>query len=131
MQLIAVTDIFGITEHFENLLNDIKRFYTSVEIIDPYDRKEIDFKNEDEAYGYFQEKMGLKNYSDILNKTLQGRENKEQILLGFSVGASAVWAISEKLELHTKTKGICFYSSQVRNFLHVNPKIKIDFYFSH
>ena len=130
MQLIAVTDIFGKTECFEEFLGNISPSYDSVEVLDPYGGEEIDFKDGAEAYGYFQKKMGLKAYSQTLLKNLKGKEKQRVTLLGFSVGASAIWAVSEELELFSNMKAICFYSSQVRNYLDVNPSILIDLYFS-
>lgn len=130
MNLIAVTDIFGKTQCFEELLNDISPNYSSIEVVDPYNGERIDFRDEDEAYKHFLKVMGVEQYSKHLNQKLIGKENVEQLLLGFSVGASAVWLISETLKLHKKTKGVCFYSSQVRKYLHMEPKIGIDFFFS-
>ena len=130
MNLFAVTDIFGSTRYLDELLNDLSSTYSSIEVVDPYNGEEIDFKNEDAAYNHFQKTMGLDNYSEYLYQRLNGKEDSQQIVLGFSVGASALWAISDALKLYKKTKGICFYSSQVRNYLHVNPKIVIDFYFA-
>lgn len=130
MQLIAVTDIFGKTKCFEELLRTISSSYDSVEVVDPYSGEEIDFKDEEEAYGHFQKKMGLEAYFKILLKKLDGREKERVTLLGFSVGASAVWAVSEELKLFSNTKAICFYSSQVRNYLDVDPSISVDLYFS-
>lgn len=130
MNLIAVTDIFGRTRYFDELINNLSIKYSSMEVVDPYDGEEIDFKNEDAAYSHFQKTMGLDKYSEYLYQKLNGKEHLHQIILGFSVGASALWTISDTLKLYEKTQGICFYSSQVRNYLHVNPKIKIDFYFA-
>lgn len=130
MQLIAVTDIFGRTRYFEELLKHISSKYSSIQVVDPYNGQEIDFKNETAAYNHFQETMGLGNYSEYLYQQLNNNEDVEQVLLGFSVGASALWVISDTLKPYKKTKAICFYSSQVRNYLHVEPKIVVDFFFS-
>lgn len=130
MNLIVVTDIFGRTRYIDELLNDLSSKYFSTQVLDPYDGKEIHFKNEETAYNHFQKTMGLDKYSEYLFQKLNDKEDSQQIVLGFSIGASALWAISDRLKLYKKTKGICFYSSQVRNYLYVNPKIKIDFYFA-
>lgn len=131
MQLIAITDIFGKTEHFQKLIDDISSMYDSIEIIDPYEGVDNQFLNEEEAYEKFQEKMGLKKYSKILLQNLQRNgTNKQVVILGFSIGASAIWAISEKLKTTSTMKAICFYSSQIRNYLNVTPEIAIDLYFA-
>ena len=129
MRLVVVTDIYGRTKCLEELLNCLSTKYESISIIDPYENLEINFSNENEAYTHFQEKIGLNRYIDKLYQYLTDRENSEYHLLGFSVGASAVWAVSEMHQFKKKTKGICFYSSQIRNLLQVQPKIEIDLYF--
>ena len=130
MRLVAITDIYGKTSWFEDLLKVFSTKYESIEIVDPYENIEIDFENENEAYDYFQEKIGLNGYIEKLHQHLRrGQQQTEHHLLGFSVGASAVWSVSEMLEVKKRTKGICFYSSQIRNLLHVNPKIEIEIYF--
>lgn len=130
MNIIAVTDIFGKTVALENLLKELSGYYESIEIVDPYENKTHHFKNENDAYRYFQKEVGLEKYIELLYTKLQHRESSSQILIGFSVGASAVWVVSNRLESFSNTKGFCFYSSQVKNYLEVSPKIEIDFYFS-
>jgi len=130
MQLIAVTDIYGRTQALEDLLKSISKRYDSIKIIDPYDSVEIDFKSEKEAYDYFQKTIGLNGYIEKLRKFIKRNQQFDFNLLGFSMGASAIWAISGMIELKNKTKAICFYSSQIRSFLDIHPNIEIDLYFS-
>jgi dienelactone hydrolase len=129
MILIVVTDIYGKTKFLEELLSHLLGKYEVIEIIDPYDSNEIHFKDEEEAYSFFQKYMGHNDYIKKLFSFLKVKPFQEYHLLGFSVGASAVWSISQMLEFNQSTKGICFYGSQIRNFLQVNPKIEIDHYF--
>ena len=130
MRLIVVTDIYGRTKCLEELLHSFSKRYDSIDLIDPYENLEIDFCNETEAYTHFQEKIGLNGYTEKLYQYLRVNKISECHLLGFSVGASAVWVVSEMHQFNKKTKGICFYSSQIRNLSQVQPKIEIDFYFS-
>lgn len=130
MNLIAITDIFGKTAAFEKLISDISTNFEEIEIVDPYDGNAINFKDESDAYRYFRDKVGLNKYIGLLHEKIKNKNDSKQILLGFSIGASAVWVISKKLQSFSNTKGICFYSSQVRNYLEITPKIEIDFYFS-
>jgi dienelactone hydrolase len=129
MRLVVVTDIYGKTKFLKESLTYLSAKYEVIEIIDPYGSNEIHFNNEEEAYSYFQEYIGLNDYIKKLYTCLKDKPFQEYHLLGFSVGASAVWAISQMLEFNQSTKGICFYGSQIRNFLQVNPKIEIDHYF--
>lgn len=130
MHLIVVTDIFGKTKCLDEIVNHVSGAFTSVDVVDPYSGKEIDFSDETEAYEHFQNKMGLKKYSENLFDTLRGKENVQLTILGFSIGASAIWSLSNKLGLYQNAKAIGFYSSQIRNYLEVEPKISIDLYFS-
>ena len=50
MKLIAVSDIFGITRCFEDLLSDLKETYTSIESVDPYRGVKHEFSCEKDAY---------------------------------------------------------------------------------
>ena len=130
MRLVAVTDIFGRTSCLEELLSALSAKYESIEIVDPYEGVEIPFKDEDEAYDHFQQTIGLDGYIEKLSRYLinNGQYFKNH-LLGFSVGASAVWAASGMPDIDKRTKGLCFYGSQIRNLLHVQPKIEMDLYF--
>lgn len=129
MRLVVVTDIYGKTKFLEDSLCCLSPKYENIDIIDPYTSNEIHFKNEEEAYRYFQENIGLNGYIEKLYQFLKDKQLQEYHLLGFSIGASAVWALSQMLEFNQSAKGICFYGSQIRNFLEVNPKIEIDLYF--
>lgn len=129
MQVFIVADIFGKTADLINFTEAISTPQVSLEILAPY-KNEMHFSDEAEAYAYFQQNIGLKTYTEQLMHKLQGRELSQLLLLGFSVGASAVWVASEKLADFTKTRAICFYSSQIRNYLAVQPKIEIDLYFA-
>lgn len=128
--LLAVTDIFGKTTAFDNLIKEISHKFASVEIIDPYDGVAKNFKNEKDAYTGFQNQIELTGYIQKVNDMLWGRQYLSQILLGFSAGASAVWAASPNLQAFKNTQAICFYSSQIRHMLDVTPEIKTDLYFA-
>ncbi|WP_136795423.1 dienelactone hydrolase family protein [Desulfosediminicola ganghwensis] len=130
MKLKVVSDIFGNTKALLELLSNISNKYSHVEVIDPYGGEDLSFRDETEAYAYFKSQIGLDTYAETLHAKLQGNQSEEITLLGFSVGASAIWALSEKLELYKDTKAICFYSSQLRMYLEINPKIPITWYFA-
>jgi len=68
MQLIAITDIFGKTNHFQNTIDHISSIYDSVEIIS----KKSDVKCFKSSYlhGFMNEKS--KNYNQLgYNKYLK------------------------------------------------------------
>jgi len=130
MKVIVATDIFGHTDALDSLLESISTRCESIEIVNPYDTCSTHFESEQEAYAFFKKSVGLKRYTEKLERVLKGREESSQLLLGFSVGASAIWVLSEKLDEFRKTRGICFYSSQVRNYLGLTPRVEIDIYFA-
>lgn len=122
MHRIVVSDIFGKTSELENLCNALK---ARVEIIDPYSGKFMRFKEESEAYEYFMTNVGIQAYSELLLEKLSSVSNPTS-LVGFSVGASAIWKVSGNLNIDFIENAICFYGSQIRNHTEVNPCIDID-----
>jgi len=125
MRRIVVSDIFGKTKELEELCDALKM---RVEIIDPYSGKLMCFKEESEAYDYFMAKVGIQAYSQLLLEKLSSISNPT-ILIGFSVGASAIWKVSGNLNVELIQSAICFYGSQIRNHTKVNPCINIDLIF--
>ena len=121
MQIIAVSDIFGRTKAFEKLCNDISE---EIDILDPYNGKSCSFENETEAYNYFQKNVGLEQYSRILGNKLKNQQ-KPVFLIGFSVGASAIW-LNSAFNQETQISAICFYGSQIRHLLTIDPKFKVE-----
>lgn len=126
MQLVIISDIFGRTKSFEQLAADIVGNYDFIKLLDPYDGVFMDFVNEEKAYDYFTQNVGLEKYTQQVEETLRGIE-EQTLCVGFSVGASALWVSSQNCPSHIK--GICFYGSQIRHHLHVNPKCKLICYF--
>ena len=129
MKLIVVADIFGKTDSLEELAGELGEKYQAVKIVDPYATRNFDFTNEKEAYCYFQEKIGLEDYSCSLAEVLEDERHTVCHIIGFSVGASALWLSSDKALFHPKTKAVGFYSSQIRNFLHSKPLVDFDLFF--
>jgi len=124
---IIVTDIFGITSALIALSSAI-----NVEtIVDPYDGKCMGFENEVQAYHYFTENVGLDAYVDKLSQIIEERSD-EVTLIGFSVGASAIWQLSastsEKITKVVK-HATCFYGSQIRHLTRLSPKFDVKLIF--
>ena len=125
MKYLLVSDVFGRTNAIEKIASKLSG---SVEIFDPYNSKNMGFKNEDEAYNYFITHVGLDEYADKLNTVT--RSFPEQLnLIGFSVGASAVWKISSQKELKNISSATCFYGSQIRNEGDIQPLFPIQLIF--
>ena len=122
MSIVLVSDVFGITPALLKLKDEL----TASVIIDPYQGNIMDFKDESEAYAYFVEHIGLDHYGSILMNALE-KLDPNITLIGFSVGASAIWQLSSR-STDFITQAICFYGSQIRNATHIEPSFKIDLF---
>ena len=120
MNIILVSDVFGVTP----ALLAISEKLGSCTIVDPYNGQIMAFQNEAEAYSYFVKEIGLDNY---LSGLLQAVESiKHQVtLIGFSVGASIIWRLSEKEGNDFIKQAFCYYGSQIRNFTQIKPRFKV------
>jgi uncharacterized membrane protein YuzA (DUF378 family) len=122
MRKILVADIFGKTSSLEKLACAVG---DHVEIIDPYSGDKLQFTDESEAYAYFMGKVGLDEYCEIIKE--QFTSNSEQVeIISFSVGASAVWTLSEILDPSIFIKVVCFYGSQIRHHQNINPRVDVE-----
>jgi len=127
MRIIVVTDIFGQTPALLNLAESIK----ADSIIDPYSGEDKNFINEASAYEYFSTHVGLDNYVELLTTELAA-STEQIILIGFSIGASAIWQLSAEHAMKDVTgvkQAICFYGSQIRKATDINPKFATSLIF--
>ena len=144
MKTIIVSDIFGKTPALEKLAGQISSDLSDMTILDPYQGENMMFQDEKNAYTYFQKNIGIEQYQDnilkIINQIMSTlpyhaadnsamNSGNNLLLLGFSIGASAVWKISDKISCPEHVKAICFYGSQIRYYLNINPKMKMDLIF--
>lgn len=116
MSIMLVSDVFGITPGLLRLKDELG----ATTIVDPYNGQSMAFNNEADAYSYFVSTVGLESYVSILSKTLETFESPTT-LVGFSVGASAVWSISASDERNVVKQAFCFYGSQIRNLTEIVP----------
>ena len=128
MHLIIVSDIFGKTKELISFVDNFKKMYQSIRIIDPYDGVMNNFKDEQEAYNSFQENCSLELLSEKVIKAISKAEDSID-LIGFSVGASAIWKISE-FDYPISIKNVfCFYGSKIRDMVDINPSFCINLIF--
>jgi len=123
MRKIVVSDIFGKTQTLDKLC---KALGDDVDIIDSYGGKYMCFQTEEQAYEFFMANVGLKTYCDLLQSRLK-KTPSPATLIGFSVGASAIWRISESLTTERVKRAVCFYGSQVRHLSEIIPNVVIEF----
>ncbi|MEM9102842.1 MAG: hypothetical protein AAGB12_11020 [Pseudomonadota bacterium] len=125
MKKILVSDIFGTTKS----LKEMASYYTGdVEIVSPYQDTCMDFANEAEAYDYFITNVGLEEYAEQLRKCILSTTDEVQ-LVGFSIGASAIWFLSDHLDMKNVIQARCFYGSQIRHYKHIQPIFPIELIF--
>lgn len=125
MKKIIVTDVFGKTPALIELGDEIG----ADQIIDPYDSKAMRFDNETQAYRYFTENVGLDTYVNKVSKIIKNSSD-ETTLIGFSVGASAIWLLSTSEKAPKIVKhATCFYGSQIRHFTQLSPTFELKLIF--
>lgn len=139
MTLIIVSDVFGNTPALQNLSDTLaKMTHSDVDIVDPYDGEMMNFANEQEAYDHFTLHVGLTVYTEKLQAIIN-RDTEKVILLGFSVGASAIWQLSSNSKQNKTAQttfgnsmvqaAIGFYGSQIRHLTEVSPEFPIALIF--
>lgn len=104
MNIILVADVFGKTPALITLAEELNAKL----IVDPYNGRNMGFKSEAEAYSYFMDSVGLEIYFSTLLAVTESLSSVST-LVGFSVGASAVWKLSGELSVNNVKRGICFY----------------------
>ena len=112
MKTLILTDIYGKKVIPKELLDK------NAVVLEPYD---IDDKITDEKELY---KLFLKNcgHELYLKKAYEKfLKLKPKLIIGFSIGASVAWRLTDKIK---SSKTICFYPSQIRNHLDINPTIE-------
>jgi len=121
MLTIVVTDIFGKTPALEELCLKLEG---EIQIIDPYNGNFVKFDDEVEAYKHFKNVMGLNKYSELLNEAILKQRHTFKII-GFSIGASAIWMNSQNIKFKDIESAQCFYGSQIRNMADIDPLFPI------
>lgn len=122
MNNVIVTDIFGRTPALETLARDIG---SVAAIIDPYDKASMNFAAEPLAYEYFMTHVGIFAYKQLIAARL-AESARIDLLIGFSVGAAAIWRISGSLSPGKIARAVCFYGSQIRHATDMAPRIPTD-----
>jgi len=120
MQIIIMTDIFGLTTDIDLLAVSLSTELTRVTVIDPYDGHKQTFINEQAAYDTFMTQCGHERYISAVASAIALSED-EVVLLGFSAGASAAWKAIDRHSNPLIKHCIGFYPSQIRNHLDVIP----------
>lgn len=133
LKVIFVADIFGVTVEFEQLCQQItleleqnlaleQRAVVEFQMIGPYQKQPKSFACEHDAYQYFSKNVGLASYVEKLAQQVSAISDCK-LLVGFSVGGSAVWQLCAENTFEQNLAAICFYSSQIRHMTALTPSI--------
>lgn len=129
LNIVCVADIFGLTEEFKQLAQHVllsveKKlgFECQGHLLGPYQKQPESFHSETQAYQYFTSKTSIISYESSLEETLS-RLSEHTIIVGFSVGGSALWQLLSRIEVKPCIGAICFYSSQIRHMTQLTPNI--------
>jgi dienelactone hydrolase len=125
MNTIIVADIFGKTTALDEIAASISH---EVEILDPYNAEVMNFRDETEAYRYFSTEIGLEAYAALLLETITAKTGPI-MLIGFSVGAAAIWKISQLAAASHVASAIGFYGSQIRYSADITPLFPVKLIF--
>ena len=124
INILIAADIFGHTPALDQLAKRLaeKLPKSTIHIIDPYDGM-TQFRDETKAYAFFT-RTGILAYSKKIADRL-GSDRKTgrqtQILIGFSVGASAIWQLSGDTSFAYIQQAIGFYGAQIRHHPEIRP----------
>lgn len=122
MNILIAADIFGHTPALDRLAGRLQA--TTIKIIDPYDGK-TSFRDEAAAYAFFKGQSGIVAYAKKIADHLKSDQVKTgrlpQALIGFSVGASAIWHLSADPVFTGIQQAIGFYGAQIRQHTRCQP----------
>ncbi|PKF60793.1 hypothetical protein CW745_13035 [Psychromonas sp. psych-6C06] len=119
MLTVFISDIFGQSEALKSLAQAISDEFI---IIAPYSGQSITFANEQEAYHYFTKQIGLDDYAQQV-KTQLAKIKQPINIIAFSVGGAALWLNAEQLKQSQVNQVVCFYPSQIRHHLTIQPQV--------
>ena len=124
MNTILVADIFGLTPALIKLSHTLK----AETIVDPYQGQQLAFDNEADAYAYFIESVGFDVYLAELQRVVS-LAPANSTLIGFSIGATILWRLSETVSASRVKRGIGFYGGQIRKFTDIKPQFDVELVF--
>ncbi len=132
MNLLIVSDIYGSTLALKalvsKLVSKLSSTFAKPKIVDPYNGVDHRFETQEQAYHYFTTNIGLDLFTNQL-KTEITDSPSPVFLIGFSIGASAIWRLSNSNISPNIQKAICFYGSQIRHHTQINPHFDLELVF--
>jgi len=124
--IFFLSDIFGVTDIKKKVWQDALN--EDIQFISPYQM--LDTKPIIKNYSSFMELVGLDKYSNYIWEKITKTNCKQIVLIGESVGATALWMLSMRFEKQCDVFLFCLYGSRIRDYLHIKPKCNVNLYFS-
>lgn len=124
MQLLLATEIYGRNGHVAALARELERCGARVELLDPYDGRELGLRDEDEAWACFLATGGPERYARLAARRAAALTGPF-LAVGFSAGAAAVWALACGSGPHP-LRACCFYGSGIRHAAGCAPHCPVD-----
>lgn len=109
MKIIIATDIHGINQQLRTLFQD---FGNEVTFLSPWHGDGSPYDNEQQAVAAFQADHGMEKYQQQIAKEAG---NTPAILIGFSVGATALWRHIASELCHPQSRAHLYYGSRIRD----------------
>lgn len=116
MSIIIATDIHGITAPLRELFSHVD---DEISFLSPWETEESPYTNEQEAVAAFQAQHGLQRYQE---KIADAAANAPALLIGFSVGATAMWLHIASEHCHPASRACLYYGSRIRDHQHCVPR---------
>ncbi len=113
MQLLVISDIFGLTPVLETLARSL---HPGAEILDPYLGRKYAFDGEEDAYQAFLAECGHDTYAERVRGCLSQLREPTRVI-AFSAGAVAAWRALAELSTVKVTELVGFYPGQIRDYL--------------
>lgn len=120
--VIILHEIYGVNPFMQEVKKKLIAEGMDADCYDLYHRQPFSYEQTEDAYQFFMEKVGFEKIGPIVQWINEQKKNYEKVyLLGFSVGATLAWILSEKANCDGV---ICCYGSRIRDYLGICPKCK-------
>lgn len=119
--VIVLHEIYGINAHMKLVCEQLSGFGFDVRCPDLLNRGDaFTYTEESAAYASFMQEVGFAAAAAAVRRLVTeiATSYRRIFLVGFSVGATVAWLLSENTDVH----GIaCYYGSRIRGYIDLSP----------
>lgn len=120
--VVLLHEIYGINSFIKEIEGRIQQFPADTLCVDLNEQRVFSYEQTEEAYGWYMKCAGFRKIDDLTEKISHLRKQYKKIyVLGFSVGATNAWLLSQSAECDGV---ICCYGSRIRDYHAVEPRCK-------